>query len=324
LPKHIAEGISVGDIIDAGNNKIINVATPTSSLDAANKAYVDSVATALDWQDSVLDKDLTTSPGSPTIGDRYIIAGIGGAWATFSINDIVEYNGTSWNNYTPNEGHATWLEDEDSVYLYTGASWEELGSITNHSNLTGLANDDHTQYLLVDGTRAMSGALNLGSNNLTNVGTVNGVTIESHASRHTDGGTDELTAQDLGAGATTSGLLMESDGSGGWNLLTTSSISGGVAAHGDLTGLANDDHTQYLLVDGTRAMSGTLGMSFNNIIDANDVISSGVIRAQSKLEVASGDVEVLFSGFGLVMTSSDGTKFRLQIDNGGNLITTAI
>ena len=36
------------------------------------------------------------------------------------------------------------------------------GSITDHDQLAGLADDDHTQYLLVDGTRATTGALTVG------------------------------------------------------------------------------------------------------------------------------------------------------------------
>ena len=35
----------------------------------------------------------------------------------------------------------------------------------------------------------------------------------------------------------------------------------GSAGHGELTGLEDDDHTQYLLIDGTRAMTGDLSLS---------------------------------------------------------------
>jgi hypothetical protein len=45
------------------------------------------------------------------------------------------------------------------------------GGVTNHGDLTGLGNDDHHQYLLVNGTRSMSGNLNLGGNNLSNANT---------------------------------------------------------------------------------------------------------------------------------------------------------
>jgi hypothetical protein len=61
-----------------------------------------------------------------------------------------------------------------------------------HGNLLGLNADDHTQYLLVSGTRAMSGNLDMGANNITNVGTVDGVTVSAHATRHQFGGLDQV------------------------------------------------------------------------------------------------------------------------------------
>lgn len=62
----------------------------------------------------------------------------------------------------------------------------------NHSLLSNLNADDHTQYLLVSGARAMGGSLNMGANNITNLGTANGVTIEAHAVRHQEGGADAV------------------------------------------------------------------------------------------------------------------------------------
>jgi hypothetical protein len=61
-----------------------------------------------------------------------------------------------------------------------------------HGNLLGLTADDHLQYLRVDGFRAMSGNLNMGGNNIVSAGTVNGVTVESHAMRHQFGGSDPV------------------------------------------------------------------------------------------------------------------------------------
>lgn len=63
---------------------------------------------------------------------------------------------------------------------------------TDHSNLSGLGSDDHLQYLPVTGTRPMIGNLDMGSHNVNNVGTVNGVTVESHKSRHQTGGADAI------------------------------------------------------------------------------------------------------------------------------------
>jgi hypothetical protein len=61
-----------------------------------------------------------------------------------------------------------------------------------HANLLGLSADDHTQYLLVSGARAMSGNLDMGNNNIVSAGTINGVTIGTHATRHQFGGADQV------------------------------------------------------------------------------------------------------------------------------------
>jgi hypothetical protein len=65
-----------------------------------------------------------------------------------------------------------------------------LGGTSDHGTLSGLSDDDHTQYVLVDGTRSMTGTLNMGTNNITNVGLVDGVDVSTHASRHINGGSD--------------------------------------------------------------------------------------------------------------------------------------
>ena len=65
---------------------------------------------------------------------------------------------------------------------------------SDHGSLIGLGDDDHTLYLLASGTRSMAGNLNMGGNAITNVGTVDGITVSSHASRHLPNGDDPLTS----------------------------------------------------------------------------------------------------------------------------------
>jgi hypothetical protein len=65
-------------------------------------------------------------------------------------------------------------------------------TVSSHSSLSNLNADDHTQYVLVNGSRGFSGNLDLGGNNITNVTLVDGVDISSHASRHLPGGPDAL------------------------------------------------------------------------------------------------------------------------------------
>jgi len=95
------------------------------------------------------------------------------------------------------------------------------GGITVHSLLSGLGADDHTQYLLVDGSRAMSGNLDMGGNSITNVNLVDGVDVSAHGSRHNPGGIDAIaTAAPSGTGVQV----------------------GGTAAEGSAASLARSDH----------------------------------------------------------------------------------
>jgi len=145
LDKSASETISADWTIATGYNLTLTDA-PTATTDAANKAYVDSVATGLDWQDSVKDKDLTAPPGSPSTGDRYIVAATAtGAWAGQE-NNIAEWNGTSWDFTTVSEGMATWVEDEDVVYVYNGTGWVKMSSVYNHNDLTGLQGGTTNEY----------------------------------------------------------------------------------------------------------------------------------------------------------------------------------
>lgn len=50
-----------------------------------------------------------------------------------------------------------------------GANWSVID--IDHGSFSGLTDDDHTIYLLVDGTRALSGNLSAGSNKITSLAT---------------------------------------------------------------------------------------------------------------------------------------------------------
>lgn len=115
------------------------------------------------------------------------------------------------------------------------------GIIQVHGNLSGLGADDHTQYILVNGSRAFTS-------------TVGGVTPTSDehltTKQYVD---DEIT--------TLSGSI--------------------VLDHGDLTGLDDDDHSQYLRTDGSRELSdnwyyGSANISGSGSFYGNGATLSGV------------------------------------------------
>lgn len=84
--------------------------------------YKVPVLSKFGWQPSVLDKDLSTPPGSPSKGDRYIVGSSGtGDWAGHD-GDIAEYNGASWDFTAKKKGLFVYVEDENELYYYI-SSW---------------------------------------------------------------------------------------------------------------------------------------------------------------------------------------------------------
>jgi hypothetical protein len=123
----------------------------------------------------------------------------------------------------------------DGLYYQdaTGAEIGPLGAggggVTDHGGLTGLADDDHSQYVLADGTRVMAGDLQLGAHSLlvTEIGAKPVVPSTGQWKLYFKAG----------------GLYYVSDA----GVEVGPVLTGGVVHHGDLAGLADDDHTQYAL-----------------------------------------------------------------------------
>ena len=74
----------------------------------------------------VLDKDLSSPPGSPTDGARYVVAASPtGAWAG-QAGKIAAYQDAAWAFYAPREGWLAWVGDEDKLYVWNGSAWAEF------------------------------------------------------------------------------------------------------------------------------------------------------------------------------------------------------
>lgn len=102
---------------------------------------------------------LVSPPGSPSVGDRYIVdVGGTGAWVGLD-NYIVEYNnGGRWTAIIPKEGFTVRDNVADVSYIYTSGSWEIYLDLTG-SFITVLAGEglipggsSGTMAVNVDGT----------------------------------------------------------------------------------------------------------------------------------------------------------------------------
>lgn len=147
------------------------------------------------------------------------------------------------------------------------------------------ANDTTAGYLngkLVAGTGISLTENNDGSNET--------LTVASTITQYTD----EM-AQDAVGGALTDSSTIDFTYNDGANTITASVIQSGID-HGSISGLGDDDHTQYILVDGTRAFTGAQSMGGNkltNVTDptaAQDAATKNYVDTQDALKVSkSGD-----------------------------------
>lgn len=181
---------------------------------------------------------------------------------------------------------------------------------SSHGDLSGLGADDHAQYLLVDGTRAMSGDLNMGNNNIINPGTGHDAFTDFVANEHID---HTAVSVSSGAGLTGGGTIAED---------RTIALS-----HLGIEDLTDPEADRILFWDNSKAATGWLipntglGITTTNlnvtadysVISGNDV-ATDVTGAQLE-ELTDGSETTLHSHPGGGSGSGwqdDGTVVRLE------------
>jgi hypothetical protein len=161
--------------------------------------------------------------------------GTGGGGGATTLDELTDATIAS-----PTDGQVLTYETATSQWKNKAATGGGAG-VTDHGALTGLGDDDHTQYLT--NTRG-DARYPLKTNNLSdlaNVATARtnlGAAAASHVHAGSDITTGTVPAARLGSGAPSASNYLRGDGS--WQVLTP-----GVTAHAALTGLSADDHAQY-------------------------------------------------------------------------------
>lgn len=144
------------------------------------------------------------------------------------------------------------------------ASSSSVGGVTSHSALSDLGVDSHNIYLPTSGSRPMTGSLDMGGNNITNVNLVDGIDVTTHASRHAFNGLDPFlsnTPQTVGT----------ANAEGTSN--TQFSRADHIHAHGNQTG-----PTQHAVA--TTGANGFMSSTDKTKLDAiggNRIIKAGVV-----------------------------------------------
>lgn len=93
----------------------------------------------------VSDKDLTAPPGSPSLGDRYIVGATPtGDWTGREFQ-LAVYDGTAWVFAAPKAGWRVWVADESKFYRYDGAAWvDDTAPVQSVNGNTGAVVLDYT------------------------------------------------------------------------------------------------------------------------------------------------------------------------------------
>ena len=166
--------------------------------------------------------------------------------------------------------------------------------VSVHSALAGLDADDHHQYMLVTGGRAMSGDLDMGGNDITNVGTVAGVDVTDHHARHAPGASDAL------ATGTPSAVQV-----------------GAAAAEGSAATFTRADH-QHGITAGSPVTVGTA----NADGAASSVARSDHVHAHGDQSVGSLHAVAIAGGANGFLSGSDKTKLD-GVSSGAAALTAA-
>ena len=180
---------------------------------------------------------------------------------------------------------------------------------TNHGNLVGLLDDDHPQYLPVNGSRPLEANMNMGGFSINNASTINGVDICCHAFRHVSNGADPLPT----AAPTV-------------NLTSTTTNTEGTA-----NSFARSDHTHRIDASGfdINALGGTLsvakgGTGRTSLTVGKFIAGNGTSAVTMAKTVPNGEVvgdsdaqtlsnkllaaSTVFSGTGTVAVTAGGTS----------------
>lgn len=172
----------------------------------------------------------------------------------------------------------------DGVTTWNSLAYDSGGGITDHGNLLGLGDDDHPQYLNETRHDALPSdnphGVTKAQVGLSNVPNVDATDRANHTGTQLASTISDFAAAVQNA-ETVSTLVESPPGTFTYtdeDNVTTVFSAGGVTDHGALSGLGDDDHTQYLNITRHNAIGGNPhGVTKNDVnlgnvpnIDATD------------------------------------------------------
>lgn len=247
----------------AGSNSIFmdmqfihEVQNPTQPQDVATKWYVDQFL-GKNWKQILTEGNFSGGIDvNINQGSRIINTDAGGGFTVsltdhptgfcspFIFNGADGYAGSGFIFLAGNSTHSS-----GGGFGIVGGSSNTVGGTISIQGGTGISYGGDVNIIGGLGSNTSGGNIAITSGNST-MGTKGNITLNAGAAikwPQSDG---------------SSGQAIVTDGAGNLSFAT---VLSGTIDHGSLSGLGDDDHTQYLLINGTRAMAGDLNMGVNNI-----------------------------------------------------------
>lgn len=166
-------GLHIDGLVGGANINFLHPVwgqNPTDPSHLVTKQYVDGIAAGLDWQNSVLDKDLIAPPPSPAAGARYLVLRTGGiifpppkdtGGEVESLTAKSEKDEENIRELPPSPGpfpfpfpfptpipRSEWTGHDNSIATWDGNAWSFT---VPNEGMAVFVEDENTAYLFVDG-----------------------------------------------------------------------------------------------------------------------------------------------------------------------------
>ncbi len=222
-----------------------------------------------------------------------------------------------------------------------------VGNTLHGDNVKSIYGTGSDLEIFFDGINSNIKEISSGGGNVI-ISAVNGVVISAGATLFSGGGGNDTELRDtngvtrlalttsnaifpsgsVGIGTTSPGAQLEINNPGA-STVANFRLQGG--AGGSIQFRNNSFPVGAISTDATGTMQFSTGtgssgstVSRITILGSSGNVGVGTNAPASKLEVDGGDIEVDDSASGLILRSPNGTRYRVKVDNSGNLTTTTV
>lgn len=218
--------------------------------------------------------------GATSTDVRYFMSSNGTTWGYVSADTTVGLTqGTRIQLRVVHSGTTVTIYSRDpathDLNLDNDANWTTELTDSGADNISGMA-DEVAAYRFATDTAGTGSALQ-------------GIKIHEVWVKHDGQKTVHLIGGRVSIDATNNRVTDELGVNWGWGTETDPTVTANSGDHGQLTGLADDDHTQYIRVDGTRAFTGDQSLGTNSL---TSVFTVGTGEADKRIEFTGSNVEV--------------------------------